>query len=77
MKIGSPRLDFQDWEQTLRLGRVREEVWTEERKPLVPAQEPLLRPIRDCLNAILPDWRTVPPNDPAAVRAFVGRNSAA
>ena len=33
--------------------------------------EPLLRPIRDCLNTVLPDWRTVPPNDPAAVRARV------
>ena len=31
-------------------------------------QEPLLGPIRDCLNAILPDWRTVPPNDPDGVR---------
>lgn len=34
-------------------------------------QEPLLAPIRDCLNAILPDWRNVPPNDPAAVRARI------
>jgi len=34
-------------------------------------QEPLLRPIRNCLNAILPDWRDVPPNDPAGVRARV------
>jgi aminoglycoside/choline kinase family phosphotransferase len=36
-------------------------------------QEPLLAPIRDCLNAILPDWQHVPPNDPAAVRARVSR----
>jgi hypothetical protein len=41
------------------------------------AQEPLMAPIRDCLNAILPDWQAVPPNDPAAVRALVGRNSQA
>jgi aminoglycoside/choline kinase family phosphotransferase len=34
-------------------------------------QEPLLAPIRDCLNAILPDWRRVPPDDPAGLRARV------
>jgi aminoglycoside/choline kinase family phosphotransferase len=33
--------------------------------------EPLLAPIRDYLNAILPDWRKVPPNDPAGLRARV------
>jgi aminoglycoside/choline kinase family phosphotransferase len=36
-------------------------------------QEPLLAPIRDCLNAILPDWQRVPPNDPAGVRARVAK----
>ena len=46
MKIGSPPLDFQDWEQTRRLGRVEEEVWSEERKPLVPEQELALWPVR-------------------------------
>jgi len=34
-------------------------------------QEPLLAPIRDCLNAILPDWQRVPPDDPAGLRARV------
>jgi aminoglycoside/choline kinase family phosphotransferase len=32
-------------------------------------QEPLLAPIREYLMEILPDWQSVPPNDPAAVRA--------
>ncbi len=35
--------------------------------------EPLLAPIRDCLNAILPDWQRVPPDDPAGLRRTVGR----
>jgi len=34
-------------------------------------REPLLVPIRDCLNAILPDWQRVPPDDPAGLRARV------
>ena len=46
LKIGSPQLDFPDWEQTRLLGRVEEEVWTEERKPLVPEQELVLWPVR-------------------------------
>ena len=46
LKIGSPRLDFPDWEQTRRLGRVEEEVWSEERKPLVPEQELVPWPAR-------------------------------
>jgi len=46
LKIGSPRLDFPDWEQIRRQGPVEEEVWTEERKPLAPAQEPVLWPVR-------------------------------
>jgi aminoglycoside/choline kinase family phosphotransferase len=32
-------------------------------------QEVLLHPIREYLSEILPDWQSVPPNDPAAVRA--------
>ncbi|HEX4504177.1 MAG TPA: phosphotransferase [Alphaproteobacteria bacterium] len=35
--------------------------------------EQILAPIRDRLNAILPDWRTVPPNDPEGVRGRVRR----
>jgi hypothetical protein len=46
LKIGSPRLDFPDWEQTRRLGRVEEEAWTEERRPLVPEQKLVLWPVR-------------------------------
>jgi aminoglycoside/choline kinase family phosphotransferase len=34
-------------------------------------QEPLLVPIRAHLNAILPDWQRVPPNDPAGLRLRV------
>jgi aminoglycoside/choline kinase family phosphotransferase len=30
--------------------------------------EPLLWPIRDHLNAILPNWRIAPANDPAGLR---------
>jgi aminoglycoside/choline kinase family phosphotransferase len=33
--------------------------------------EPLLAPIRDYLNAILPNWQTVPANDPAGLRRWV------
>src|SRR6202008_3282097 len=32
-------------------------------------QDPLLAPIGDCLNLILPDWQRVPPDDPAGLRA--------
>jgi N-acetylmuramate 1-kinase len=35
--------------------------------------EPLLAPIRNYLNAILPDWQRVPPDDPAGLRARVAR----
>jgi len=35
-------------------------------------REPLLTPIRDYLTAILPDWQTVPPNDPVGLRTRVG-----
>jgi aminoglycoside/choline kinase family phosphotransferase len=34
-------------------------------------QEPLLAPVRRCLNAILPKWRHVPPDDPAGLRAKI------
>lgn len=34
-------------------------------------REPLLEPIRRRLDAVLPDWRISPPDDPAAVRARV------
>jgi hypothetical protein len=44
LKIGSPRLDFPDWAQTRRLVRAEEEVWTEERKPLVLELELVLWP---------------------------------
>jgi len=32
-------------------------------------QEPLLAPIRECLNTILPEWQRVPADDPAGLRA--------
>jgi hypothetical protein len=36
-------------------------------------QEPLLAPIRYCLNAMLPDWQSVPPDDPQGLRSRIGR----
>ena len=33
--------------------------------------EPLLVPIRDCLNALLPAWQNVPADDPAGLRRWV------
>ena len=37
-------------------------------------QEPLLAPIRACLNSILPDWQNVPPDDPAGLRRRVRKS---
>ena len=37
--------------------------------------EPLLWPIRDHLNAILPSWQSPPPDDPSALRRKVARRA--
>ena len=69
LKIGSSQLDFPGWELTRRPGRVEEEVWTQERKPLAPEQELVLWPVR------VPEvQRGLPWSEPARRRRDIERH---